>query len=166
LDPDGLNVQWSVIRECGSTKQIEVLLNFSTMGMNLNAALRDPAKIKAEYARNMNQQWGDDSWKEVAYSEVKSSLFPDEEGYLQKAKNDSIMMAFKGRLKTKGGFAFISDPVPFVDPRANAAIYYLFFASPKEVGVNIFNDIIKKIDRDGPDFWKVDNSNPLVSEDS
>jgi three-Cys-motif partner protein len=90
----------------------------------------------------MNRFWGNESWKQAAYAESpQHNLFsaPD----LVKQSNDSIVAAFRDRLKKVAGFKVVSAPLAMKN-RNNAVVYYLFLASPKAVAQKIINGIFAK----------------------
>ena len=51
--------------------------------------------------------------------------------------------AFRERLEKKAGFKFVPKPMP-MKTKTNSVIYYLYFASQKEAGMDIVNDIFNK----------------------
>ena len=51
--------------------------------------------------------------------------------------------AFRERLEKKAGFKFVPKPMP-MKTKTNSIIYYLYFASQKEAGMDIVNDIFSK----------------------
>ena len=86
----------------------------------------------------MNRFWGDDSWRDIAYSREKD-LF----GYPEKEDNETIASAFRERLINVATFGQVADPIPMRN-KQGSTIYYLFFASQKPVGKDIIEDIFKK----------------------
>jgi len=89
----------------------------------------------------MTRFWGDDSWKKAAYAESsQTSLFGTE---LVKQDNETIVAAFRKRLREIAGFAYVPEPLPMRNSN-NAIVYYLFLASPKSVAEKIISDIFKK----------------------
>jgi three-Cys-motif partner protein len=79
----------------------------------------------------MTRFWGDESWKQAAYAEsAQYKLFspPDR----VKQGNDAIVAAFRTRLKKIAGFKVVPKPLPMRNSN-NAVVYYLFFASQKDV---------------------------------
>jgi hypothetical protein len=46
-------------------------------------------------------------------------------------------------LRNVAGFNVVPEPLPMKNSK-NAVVYYLFFASPKEVAQTIINDIFAK----------------------
>ena len=90
---------------------------------------------KSQLAR-MNAFWGDDSWRNVAYTKTKG-LFGDME---EKATIEKVVKAYQNRLKEVAGFAYVPDPIPMRN-LTGSVLYYLFFASPKETGAKIVKDI-------------------------
>ena len=106
------------------------------MDANMNVFMRDPGKATTAQARRMDAVWGDGSWRSAAYRTVPD-LFGDTE---QKATNDDIAGAFRRRLETVAGFAFVPPPMPMRNSKG-AVVYYLYFASSNRTGAKIVNDI-------------------------
>jgi three-Cys-motif partner protein len=138
LDPYGLHLKWEVIRTAGEMKSIDMFLNFPVADMNRNVLWRNPQGVDPADIERMNAFWGDDSWRNIAYSTNKN-LF----GYPEKEDNETIAEGFRQRLKEVGGFSFVPKPLPMRNSR-NAIVYYLFFASQKPVAVEIIMDIFDK----------------------
>ena len=139
LDPYGLHLDWRVLETAGRMGTIELFVNFPTMDINMNVLLADPAKARPEQAQRMTRFWGDESWREAAYS-TQPTLFGDEE---VKRGNDAVAAAFQQRLQGRAGFAHVPDPIPMRN-RHDATLYYLFFASQKPVAAKIVKDIFTK----------------------
>jgi three-Cys-motif partner protein len=126
----------------GRSKAVDMFLNFPVMDMNRNAIWRNPETVPQEGVERMNRFWGDESWKQAAYTESpQKSLFfaPD----LLKQSNETIAAAFQKRLKEIAGFGFVPNPLPMKNSN-NAVVYYLFFASAKPVAQKIIEGIFKK----------------------
>lgn len=142
LDPYGLHLKWQVLETAASMKSIEIFLNFPIMDMNRNVFWRDMEAVDAKDVARMTSFWGDDSWKEAAYSESpQKSLFGDEQ--LLKEPNYSIAEKFRERLKAVAGFEFVPKPIPMRNSMG-ATIYYLFFASNNKTGTKIAEHILNK----------------------
>lgn len=86
----------------------------------------------------MTRFWGDESWREAAYS-GSGNLF----GYLEKQTNDDVVRAYRRRLKKVAGFRHVPEPIPMRNSN-NAPVYYLFFASQKPAANHIVEDIFSK----------------------
>lgn len=138
LDPYGLHLNWSVMAAAGRMKSIEIFLNFPVMDMNMNVLWRDPDKVQLEQAHRMDAFWGDDSWREAAYS-TDQNLF----GFPEKTDNDVIAEAFRVRLQDVAGFQYVPAPMPMRNEKG-AVVYYLFFASQNKDGARIVKDIFNK----------------------
>ena len=67
-------------------------------------------------------------------------LFEEE---LEKVGNDEIVAAFAQRLREVAGFANVPDPLPMKNSQG-AVVYYLYFASQKDVANKIVKDIFRK----------------------
>jgi three-Cys-motif partner protein len=139
LDPYGLNVNWEVLRVAGRMKGIEVFYNFMIMDANMNVFMRDPTKVTPAQASRMDAVWGDDSWRSAAYKTTQD-LFGNTE---EKAANQDIAEAFRTRLKTIAGFAYVPPPIPMRNSRG-AVVYYLYFASPNKTANDIVSQIFDK----------------------
>ena len=139
LDPYGIHLNWKVAYTAGQMKTIEIFLNFQVMDMNMNVLRRNPDKVNKIQIARMNALWGDDSWRNVAYTKTKG-LFGDIE---EKTGIEPIVKAYQDRLQKVAGFAYVPDPIPMRNSKG-AIIYYLFFASPKESGARIVNWIFDK----------------------
>jgi three-Cys-motif partner protein len=121
----------------GQLGTVDMFLNFPVMDMNRNALWRNPEKVLPEQARRMTRFWGDESWKQVAYS-TTGNLF----GEPEKESNETIAEAFRQRLVKVAGFKRVPKPLPMRNSRA--VVYYLFFASQVGVAEDIVNDIFTK----------------------
>lgn len=139
LDPYGLHLNWEVIETAGKMKSIEIFLNFPVADMNRNVLWKDSERVAAAQKARMNAFWGDNSWKQAAYSS-EGLLFDDMQ---EKTDNRTMAMAFRDRLLSAGGFSYVPDPVPMHNS-TGAEVYYLFFASQRPVGARIVTEIFGK----------------------
>lgn len=138
LDPYGLHLRWDVIRAAGASRSIEIFLNFPVADMNRNVLWRDPTGVARADTDRMTAYWGDESWRQVAYTKERN-LF----GWDEKTDNDTIATAFRKRLREGAGFKHVAEPLPMRNSQG-ATVYYLFFASQKPVAKNIVEDIFRK----------------------
>jgi len=83
----------------------------------------------------MARVWGNNDWPDATY-ERQETLFGD---IRVKSPNDRVIGAYRQRLRD-AGFAHVPEPIPMRNS-TNAAIYYLFFCSPKPVAAGIVEDI-------------------------
>lgn len=142
LDPYALQLDWEVILQAGQSKAVDMFLNFPVMDINRNAIWHQPDKVPQDGIERMNKFWGDELWREAAYTRSKQQNFFSEPA-LEKQPNEVIVAAFRERLKKVAGFSFVPDPLPMKNSR-NAVVYYLFLASPKAVAQKIITDIFNK----------------------
>lgn len=139
LDPYGLHLDWEVIREAGRTGAIEIFLNFPIMDMNRNALWRNPDKVNDARKRRMTKFWGNESWRDIAYSDnAQKNLFDIEEEVKQ--DNATVAKAFGERLRIEGEFRHVIEPMAMRNSN-NAIVYYLFFATQKLIAKDIARDI-------------------------
>ncbi len=144
LDPYGLHLNWQVVYTAGQMESIEIFLNFPVMDMNMNVLWRNPDKVEELQLARMNAFWGDESWRNVAYTKTKG-LFGDME---EKATIEPVVKAYQRRLKEVAGFSYVPNPIPMRNSMG-PIIYYIFFASPKETGAKIVKDIFDKYKNKG-----------------
>jgi three-Cys-motif partner protein len=140
LDPYNIDLRWEVIEAAGKEGSIDIFLNFMVMDINRNAMRRNPSKSVKSKVEQMTRLWGDDSWLDAGYDQVET-LF--EECVPVKVSNERFAEAFRQRLIKKAGFKFVPKPMP-MKTKTNAVIYYLYFASQKEAGMDIVNDIFNQ----------------------
>lgn len=138
LDPYGLQLDWKVIETAGKMRSIEIFLNFPIMDINRNVLRRDRGAAAPLQADRLTRFWGDDSWSQAAYS-TEGNLF----GYEEKTTNGTLASAFRTRLKTVAGFAYVPEPIAMKNSKG-AIVYYLYFASQKPVASKIVGEIFKK----------------------
>jgi three-Cys-motif partner protein len=138
LDPYGLQLDWKVIDTAGKMRSIDMFLNFPVADINRNVLWRHPEGVDAADLRRMNEFWGDDSWRQIAYT-TKRDLF----GHLEKEENEVVAEGFRQRLLKIAGFKHAPEPLPMRNTKG-ATVYYLFFASHKPAAANIITDIFDK----------------------
>ena len=113
--------------------------NFPVADMNRNVLWKNNVQdVDQADIDRMNAFWGDESWRDVAYS-TENNLF----GYAEKESNKKIAEGFQARLKKVAGFGYVPEPMPMRNSNG-ATIYYLFFASQKATAQKIIDQIFKK----------------------
>jgi three-Cys-motif partner protein len=135
LDPYGLHLNWKVIETAGRSRAIEIFLNFPVADINRNVLWNDPTRVSTEQAARLTMFWGDESWKDVAYSS-EGELF----GHRHKEPIEVVAEAFRNRLQQIAGFKFVPQPLPMRNSRG-AIVYYLYFASPNKTADKIVRHI-------------------------
>lgn len=154
LDPYGVHLEWAVIEMAGKLGTVDLLLNFPTMDMNMNALLTDPRKVNPREAARMTRFWGDESWKQITYRpRAQGNLFGETEK--EKASNDDVVEAFCTRLKGIAGFQHVAKPVPMRNS-TNTTLYYLVFASANKTACKIMQEIFRPYRKTG--------TNPLSTD--
>jgi three-Cys-motif partner protein len=139
LDPYALNPNWEVVETAGKMGSIEIFLNFMIMDANMNVLRKNPDSVAADQSLRMTKFWGDDSWRTSAYRQEQDLFGPTEE----KAPNESVVAAYRKRLKEVAGFEYVPEPLPMCNS-CGAVVYYLFFASQNSTGNRIAEHIFKK----------------------
>lgn len=144
LDPYGLHLDWDVICQAGQMRSIEVFLNFPVMDMNRNVLWHDPTGVSPTNIDRMSRFWGDESWRQIAYS-ANGGLFPDIE---LRQPMQYVADAFCNRLRKDAGFKYVSEPLPMRNTQGSV-VYFLIFASQQPVAERIVRDIFKKYQNRG-----------------
>jgi len=139
LDPYDLNLNWDVVATAGKMRSIEIFLNFMIMDANMNVLWKNPDSVPSDQAARMTKFWGDESWRTAAYRTEQGLFEPIEE----KASNESVVAAYRKRLKEVAGFKFVPEPLPMCNS-CGAVVYYLLFASQNSTGNKIAEHIFKK----------------------
>jgi three-Cys-motif partner protein len=139
LDPYALNPDWEVVATAGKMRSIEIFLNFMIMDANMNVLWNNPESVARDQALRMTKFWGDDSWREAAYTTQRGLFGPMEE----KLSNESVVAAYRKRLKEAAGFKYVPEPLPMRNTRG-AIVYYLLFASQNLTGNTIAEHIFRK----------------------
>ncbi len=138
LDPYGLHLNWQVIATAGKMRSVDMFLNFPVADMNRNVLWRHPEGVDAADLQRMNAFWGDESWRNVAYTTTRD-LF----GHPEKEDNAVVAEGFRQRLLRVAGFKHVPEPLPMRNSKG-ATVYYLFFASQKPTAEHIVTDIFNK----------------------
>lgn len=139
LDPYGLHLDWQVIKTAGDSGVTEIFLNFPVMDMNMNVFWANPDRVTSENQERMARFWGDDSWRQAAYSPVRG-LFGEMQ---EKNSINHVVKAFQERLKRVAGFDHVPKPMPMRNTKG-AIVYFLFFAARNPTAAKIVNDIFNK----------------------
>jgi three-Cys-motif partner protein len=140
LDPYNIDLTWEVIEAAGKTRSIEIFMNFMIMDINRNALRKNPEKAVSSKVAQMTRLWGDETWLDAGYDQIQT-LF--DYSVPMKVSNERFAEAFRERLEKKAGFKYVPKPMP-MRTKTNSVIYYLYFASQKEAGMDIVNDIFNK----------------------
>src|SRR5438128_5327186 len=138
LDPYGLQLDWKVIETAGKMRTVDMFLNFPVADMNRNVLWRHPEGVDTSDLTRMTEFWGDESWREIAYT-TKLNLF----GYPEKEENAVVAEGFRQRLLKVAGFKHVVQPLTMRNTKG-AIVYYLFFASQKLAAEDIIIDIFNK----------------------
>jgi three-Cys-motif partner protein len=140
LDPYGLHLKWETINKAAELKTVDIFINFPIMDMNRNVLFADFDKAEPEDIARMNDFWGDESWKDLLYKEQKT-LFGETQ-HIKVESYHTLAKEFGKRLK-RAGFKSVPEPILMTNIK-NGPLYYLYFASQKDVANNIIKDIFSK----------------------
>ena len=139
LDPYGLHLDWQVIKTAADSRAIEIFLNFPVMDMQMNVFWTNPDRVTEENRNRMTRFWGDETWKDAAYSSVQG-LFGE---MTEKNPIDTITSAFQARLRKEAGFEHVPAPIPMRNTKG-AIVYYLFFAAHNRTADKIVKYIFEQ----------------------
>jgi three-Cys-motif partner protein len=140
IDPYGINLDWAVVEGIGKEGSVDMFLNFMIMDMNMNVLKDKQADANDSQIQRMNRFWGDDSWRQAAYS-TQADLFGED--VTKKNDNQAVVDGYIKRLKEVAGFKHVSRPIAMRNQN-KATVYFLLFASQKKVATDIVDDIFNK----------------------
>lgn len=145
LDPYGLHLRWETISATAKTGTTEVFLNFPLMDMNRNILHEDLLTVEPEQMARMSSFCGNSAWQEILYEEDRQlNLLGETRRTKIVDSNIKLGQWFREeRLKKAAGFKFVPEPVLMRNSK-NGPLFFLFFASHKEVAKTIVTDIFKK----------------------
>ncbi|HVU18480.1 MAG TPA: three-Cys-motif partner protein TcmP [Candidatus Didemnitutus sp.] len=149
IDPYGMHVDWKVLEAAGKSGSIEIFLNFPVADINRNAKRARLEDISPDGRARMTRLWGNEDWHAVMFKPSPQMAFDLGGGAMtetEKTGNDTLVEAFRERLKTVAGFKFVPHPVAMKNS-IGAIVYYLFFAGHNETGERIAKHIMKKYRR-------------------
>jgi three-Cys-motif partner protein len=135
LDPYGVDIEWATIASLAPIKTMDVFINFPLMDINRNAALKKLETADPQQGSRLTKIWGDESWKQLAYDE-QGGLFNASVLIKKIRGNETLKQGFRERLKKKAGFSCVPDPILMTNT-VGGPLYFLFFASQKQVAQNI-----------------------------
>ena len=135
LDPYGVDIEWATIASLAPIKTMDVFINFPLMDINRNAALKKLETADPQQGSRLTKIWGDESWKQLAYVE-QGGLFNASVLIKKIRGNETLKQGFREGLKKKAGFSCVPDPILMTNT-VGGPLYFLFFASQKQVAQNI-----------------------------
>jgi three-Cys-motif partner protein len=141
LDPYGVDIEWATIASLAPIKTMDIFLNFPLMDINRNAALKKLETADPQQGARLTKIWGDESWKELAYVE-QGQLFNAPVLIKKIRGNEILKQGFRERLKQKAGFSCVPEPI-LMSNTVGGSLYFLFFASQKQVAQNIAQHIFE-----------------------
>ncbi len=130
LDPEGLELKWSTIKQLASIKRMDLIINFSTGGL--------VRAIGKGYIDVVDQFFGTDKWREV-------DIYPNN----PPARRRALIDFYRKNLE-KFGYHIEIDPnlggddIAFNNSK-NAQVYSLIFASKHELGDKFWKQAAKNV---------------------
>lgn len=137
LDPFGMDIEWSTLKQIAETRALEVFINFPVMALNRTVLPNNPYTLTDAQIERMNRFWGSTEWREDIYEEVPT-LFGTIEMKAQRTTGRQLGQLFRQRLGEI--FPFVTEPLVMVNSR-NAPLYCLILAGHNETGAKIVRDI-------------------------
>ena len=146
LDPYGIHYAWEVVKLAAKMETVELFLNFSIMDIN-RTAIRDRLdQVNQNELDRMNSFWGDSTWQDLVYYE-RHDLFGHSAKDRKRKAHQVLPSEYRKRLKEVAGFKYVPEPVPFLNSKGGL-LYYLFFASHKQVAAKIVKHIFEKFGKE------------------
>lgn len=133
LDPNGLELEWSIISELAQMKKMDLIIHYSQQGVERMAK----RSVGSKKETTLDRFFGDTGWKDIYYKN-KDSV----KGY-----HRPLINYYKSKLKDLGYIEVKDDEEIWTEPlmrnQNNAPLYRLLFASKSELGVKFWKDITK-----------------------
>lgn len=139
LDPFGLQVPWDIVQRIAETSALEVIVNFP-VGMAIQRLLPKHGQFSKAQRKKLSSYFGSDEWETLLYKE-SIDLFGEQSRSKVDASGGKLAMWYRNRMKNAFGFASLPR---LITNQQGSHLYYLIHAGPKEVGVNIANDVLFK----------------------
>lgn len=130
LDPFALQVRWDTIEAIGRTQAIDMWLLFPAMAVN--RMLPKNGIVPDSWAERLNQLFGDDSWRDVFYSNEGPGLFGDE--FVSKTPKIFETLSFYITSRLKSVFAGTPESPMILRNKSGAPLFLLCFASGNPKG--------------------------------
>ena len=132
-------LRWETIEAAGKNQAVDAIIHFPTMDANRTVLLSDRAKIRPAMAAKIAAYWGDESWRDGAYSNEGMLQL---EGVVRKRGPDDIIRAFQERLRSGAPFEYISNGLPARNSLGNI-VYHLLFASHNKAAQKVMRSLEK-----------------------
>lgn len=151
LDPFGLQVNWATLEEIARTQAIDLWYLFPS-GLGPLRMTPRSGDVPADWATRLTTIWGDQSWREVAYSEeTTKDLFGQADPKISKTGDvGAFERAFMERLRTI--FPGVSRSALRLRNSVGFEMFSLIFAcanprdAAKKPALNIANHIVEMRD--------------------
>jgi three-Cys-motif partner protein len=141
LDPYNMHgLKWPTIMAAGNNEAVDAIIHFPTMDANRTVLKRRHGTTSAAMHRKMTEYWGDESWEEAAYT--SDGLLPLDLPPVRESP-DTIISAFRDRLRSVAGFKIVSNPIPMRNT-AGRVIYHLLVASHNAKAADVIRPIEKR----------------------
>ncbi len=136
LDPFGMQVPWSTIKELADTKLVEVFINFP-VGMAIQRLLPRSGRFSVKQRAKLDQYFGAPNWYDEVYA-TETGLF---ESKVRKRSDAAkrLLAWYRGRLKA--AFGHVST-ARLITNSKGGYLYYLVFAGPNATGAKIASYVL------------------------
>jgi len=139
LDPFGLQVPWDIVQSIAKTGALEVIVNFP-VGMAIQRLLPRHGQFSDSQREKLNSYFGSGEWESLVYAE-STDLFGEQSRSKVDSSGRKLAMWYRNRMKDVFGFSSLPR---LITNQQGSHLYYLIHAGPKELGVNIANDVLFK----------------------
>jgi len=139
LDPYGLQVEWDTVAQLASSHKVDVLINFSLMGVIRN--LRRTGGPDPRVRKLLDRVMRSTSWIDELYTQ-QGAFWNDPVAVRGQLAASAVAERYETDLKEV--FASVSQPAVMTNSRGSP-IYALVFASQnREAAPSIMRDVVRK----------------------
>ncbi len=127
LDPEGLELEWSTVASLGSMNRMDLIINFSTSGINRNYRREDNERI--------DRFFGTNAWRDITPENTDAA-----------SRRRQWIDFYLQRLVGSGYIHQLDDNAEIVAKNSrNSQIYTIVYASKNERGLDLWKKAVRQV---------------------
>lgn len=145
LDPYGSHLEWQVVEKLVQTENADLIIHFSIMDLRRN--------LENESSKErIDKFFGSTKWCGIVHTD-KETLFGKQEEKITDYEN-KLLNHYIENIRSLTKKIFVTEKPLKLTNSKNASLYYLIFTSPKEAGLKVATQAIKKFQKEANDVPK------------
>lgn len=131
LDPEGLEMEWSTVEKLAKMQRMDLIINFSTSGINRNYRREDSDKI--------DRFFGTTDWRKRTPENTDASL-----------RRRIWINLYLEKLESLGYVHQLDENAEIVAKNANnVQLYTIICASKNQLGLDLWKEAVKQVQKSG-----------------